>query len=98
MKLIVDLVYSSGLTGMLRAVSDTAKYGGITKGPYIVNNQTKERMQDLLKAIKDGSFAKEWTGNPNESRKRLEKMMLDIENLQIEAVGKKIRKMAGLEK
>ncbi|MCL4344144.1 MAG: ketol-acid reductoisomerase [Nitrososphaerota archaeon] len=98
MKLIVDLVYSSGLTGMLKAVSDTAKYGGITKGPYIVNDDTKERMQELLKAIKDGSFAKEWTGNPAESRKRLEKMMQDIESLQIETVGKKIRKMAGLEK
>ncbi|MGC8660983.1 MAG: ketol-acid reductoisomerase [Nitrososphaeria archaeon] len=98
MKLIVDLVYSSGLTGMLKAVSDTAKYGGITKGPYIINDKTKEKMQELLESIKDGSFAKEWTGNPAESRKRLEKMMQDIENLQIETVGKKIRKMAGLEK
>ncbi|MGC8557761.1 MAG: ketol-acid reductoisomerase [Nitrososphaeria archaeon] len=97
MKLIVDLVYSSGLTGMLRAVSDTAKYGGITKGPYIINEDTKKRMKELLKAIKDGSFAAEWTGNPEESKKRLEKMMEDISNLQIEIVGKKIRKMAGLE-
>jgi len=98
MKLIVDLVYSSGLTGMLKAVSDTAKYGGITRGKRIINDQTKERMRELLKEIKDGSFAQEWTGNPAESRKRLEKMMQDISRLPIEEVGKRIRKMAGLEK
>ncbi len=98
MKLIVDLVYSSGLTGMLKAVSDTAKYGGITRGNLIIDESVKEKMKKLLEDIKNGSFAKEWTGNPEESKKKLAKMMEDIENLEIEQVGKKIRKLAGLEK
>ncbi len=98
MKLIVDLVYSSGFTGMLKAVSDTAKYGGITRGNLVIDESVKEKMKKLLEDIKDGSFAKEWTGNPEESKKKLAKMMKDIENLEIEQVGKKIRKLAGLEK
>ncbi len=98
MKLIVDLVYSSGFTGMLKAVSDTAKYGGITRGNLVIDESVKEKMKKLLEDIRDGSFAKEWTGNPEESKKKLARMMKDIENLEIEKVGKKIRKLAGLEK
>jgi len=48
MKLIVDLVYSSGLTGMLKAVSDTAKYGGITRGNIVIDEGVKKRMEKLL--------------------------------------------------
>ncbi len=98
MKLIVDLIYSSGLTGMLKAVSDTAKYGGLTRGKYVIDEKVKERMRDLLKDIKSGKFAEEWTGNPEESRKRLNSMMSEISNSEIEQIGKVIRKMAGLEK
>jgi ketol-acid reductoisomerase len=98
MKLIVDLIYSSGLTGMLKAVSDTAKYGGITRGSIIIDEGVKKRMEKLLAEIKNGSFAQEWTGNPEQSKQKLEKMMKEIENLEIEKVGKKIRKLAGLEK
>lgn len=98
MKLIVDLVYSSGLTGMLKAVSDTAKYGGLTRGKYVIDESVKERMRDLLRDIRSGKFAEEWTGNPAESRKRLEGLMTEIAGSEIEQVGRFIRRMAGLEK
>ncbi|MDG7048765.1 MAG: ketol-acid reductoisomerase, partial [Nitrososphaerota archaeon] len=98
MKLIVDLVYSSGLEGMLRAVSDTAKYGGLTRGKVVVDEQAKARMKTLLKDIQDGSFAKEWTGDIAVSKKRLEEMMEQIKHEKIEEVGLKIRRMAGLQK
>ena len=98
MKLIVDLVYSSGITGMLRAVSDTAKYGGITRGKLVIDEEVKEKMKKLLEDIKNGSFAQEWTGNPEASRKRLNELMSEVEKWEIEEVGKRIRKMAGLEK
>ena len=98
MKLIVDLVYSSGLEGMLKAVSDTAKYGGLTRGKMVVDDQAKARMKTLLRDIQDGSFAKEWTGDVATSKKRLEEMMEQIKREKIEEVGLKIRRMAGLQK
>jgi len=98
MKLIVDLVYSSGLEGMLRAVSDTAKYGGLTRGKVVVDDQAKAKMRTLLKGIQDGSFAKEWTGDVAASKKRLEEMMEQVKREKIEEVGLKIRRMAGLQK
>jgi ketol-acid reductoisomerase len=98
MKLIMDLVYQSGFTGMLNAISDTAKYGGITVGPKIVDEHVKENMKRALKRIQNGEFAREWVGEPKESRMKLEKLMKEVSEYDIEKVGKVIRKMAGIEK
>ncbi len=55
-------------------------------------------MKRLLEDIRNGSFAQEWTGNPEESRRRLQELMKEIEGWEIERVGRFIRRMAGLEK
>lgn len=98
MKLIMDLVYSSGFTGMLKIVSDTAKYGGLTVGPKVIDEHVRENMKKILKEIQNGSFAEDWTGKPEESRKRLNSLMKEIYDHKIEEVGRLIRKMAGIEK
>ncbi|MFN5841365.1 MAG: ketol-acid reductoisomerase, partial [Acidimicrobiaceae bacterium] len=59
-KLIVDLMYEEGITGMRYSISDTAEYGDVTRGPRIVTPSTKKQMQKILKEIQSGKFAKEW--------------------------------------
>ncbi|MGQ9469077.1 MAG: ketol-acid reductoisomerase [Nitrososphaerales archaeon] len=98
MKLIMDLVYQSGFTGMLKMVSDTAKYGGLKVGPRVIDEHVKENMKKILKDIQDGDFAKDLTGKPKESRLRLNSLMKEISDHEIEKVGRFIRKMAGIEK
>ena len=90
LKLIVDLIYSGGLTGMLRAVSDTAKYGGLTVGPRIVDEHVKENMRSALRAIKSGEFERSWTGNPR-AYEELEMLMKELEQHPLERVGRELR-------
>ena len=73
MKLIVDLMYEGGISKMYWSVSETAEYGGYTRGPRLVTEETKKEMVKILGEIKDGSFAKEWmaeydAGLPNHKR------------------------------
>jgi len=97
MKLITDLVYKAGLSGMLRGVSDTAKFGGLSEGPRIIDAHVRENMKALLEDVRNGKFAEKWTSNPARSTKELARLMDEMDNHQIEKVGKEIRKMCGLE-
>jgi ketol-acid reductoisomerase len=90
LKLIVDLIYSGGLMGMLRAVSDTAKYGGLTVGPRIVDERVKENMRSALRAIRSGEFERSWTGNPR-AYEELERLMKGLEQHPLERVGRELR-------
>ena len=60
LKLIVDLMYEGGLAWMRHSISDTAEYGDYTRGPRVVNAQTKDEMRKILKEIQSGQFAKEF--------------------------------------
>jgi len=97
-KLIMDLIYERGITGMLRGVSDTAKYSGLTVGPKIIDAHVKRNMRKAVKYVQSGAFAREWTNKFERSNKILEPMMKKIESHPIEIVGRKVRKMAGLER
>jgi ketol-acid reductoisomerase len=97
LKLIMDLIYKGGFQAMLRAVSDTAKYGGLTRGERVVDENVKSNMKKVLRDIKSGEFAKEWTGNRDQSYKKLREMMAQLEAKQIESVGSLIRRMSGVE-
>jgi ketol-acid reductoisomerase len=98
MKLIMDLVYQYGFVGMLRRVSDTAKFGGLTVGPKVIDKTVRGHMQEVLKEIRSGAFAKAWTGDREKSAQALDAMMRELENHSIEKVGRDIRKLSGLEK
>ena len=97
LKLIVDLIYKSGISGMYRAVSDTAKYGGMAIGPDIIDDHVEENMRRALKAVRDGSFARRWIGEYEAGAKEFARLMEECENLEVEKVGKKVRQMSGLE-
>ncbi|MFH0958573.1 MAG: ketol-acid reductoisomerase [Pseudomonadota bacterium] len=60
LKLIVDLIYEGGIGRMRYSISNTAEYGDLTRGPRIVNEQTKQEMKKILTEIRSGEFAKEW--------------------------------------
>src|SRR5271169_184504 len=60
LKLIVDLVQKYGIAGMYRRVSETARYGGLTRGKRAIDQHAKDEMKKVLKEIQDGTFAKEW--------------------------------------
>jgi ketol-acid reductoisomerase len=95
-KLIMDLIYQRGLVGMLRGVSDTAKYGGITVGPKVIDDHVKQNMRKIVKTVQNGTFAKEWVKASQQGV--LDGMIKDLENHPLEKVGKEIRKMSGLER
>jgi len=97
-KLIMDLIYQKGIDGMLRAVSDTAKYGGLTVGPKIIDNRVKENMRKAVKGVQSGRFAKEWIAEHESGEKKLKALMEEIEAHPLERVGKVIRKTSGIER
>jgi len=97
-KLIMDLIYQKGITGMLKAVSDTAKYGGLTVGPKVIDDHVKENMKRAVENVRNGTFAKEWIEEHRKGEKKLKILMQEIEEHELERVGKFIRKMAGIEK
>ncbi|MGB8026873.1 MAG: ketol-acid reductoisomerase [Nitrososphaeraceae archaeon] len=94
LKLIVDLIYKYGITGMYNRVSETARYGGLTRGPMIINSQVKENMKKVLKDIQSGEFANEWSSvYKKEGKNSFARFMNQLENNQLEVVGKDMRKM-----
>ena len=93
LKLIVDLFYKSGIHGMYYSVSDTAEYGGYTRGPRIITDESKKTMKTILKEIQSGQFAKEWLDECEAGRKNLLKYRDEHAALIIEKVGKKLRDM-----
>ena len=94
MKLIVDLIQKYGLTGMYNRVSETARFGGLTRGPRVIDESAKSRMKEVLSEIQSGQFANEWlTSYKNEGKNAFQEYMQKIENHQIEKVGKEMRNM-----
>ena len=93
LKLIVDLIYEGGFMRMWNNVSNTAEYGGMTRGHRIINEESRAEMQDILAEIQSGEFAREWilesqAGLP--VKKSLEK--IEAEH-PIEQVGAELRAM-----
>ncbi|MEM1944246.1 MAG: ketol-acid reductoisomerase [Nitrososphaerota archaeon] len=95
MKLIVDLIYEGGMTKMLKAVSDTAKYGGLTVGPQVIDSNVRKNMEKVLERVRSGEFVETWTGNPK-AYEILEQLMKKMAEHTMEKVGEKIRKMANI--
>jgi ketol-acid reductoisomerase len=91
LKLIVDMIYEGGLSNMWYSVSDTAEYGGVTRGPRIVNDATRAEMRRILGEIQDGSFAKEWVEEDRNGRPNFTKLREEQRGHQIETVGKELR-------
>jgi ketol-acid reductoisomerase len=94
LKLIVDLIQKYGITGMYNRVSETARYGGLTRGPRVVNEESRNRMKEILKEIQSGQFAEEWVSvYKKEGKNSFARYMKELENHQVEKIGKDMRKM-----
>ena len=93
MKLIVDLMYQGGLSYMRYSVSDTAEYGDYSRGPRIVNDDTKAQMKKILSEIQSGSFAREWVLENQAGRPSFLAMRKQHAEHPIEQVGKELRAM-----
>jgi len=93
MKLIVDLYYEGGLSRMNYSVSDTAEYGGMTRGPRLITESTKQEMHKILKEVQNGQFAKEWISENEKGQPELAQLRKDNEQHPIEKVGAELRNM-----
>lgn len=92
-KLIVDLMYEEGIAGMRYSISDTAEYGDVSRGPRIINADTKKEMKKILEEIQSGKFADEWIAESDSGRKRFAEMRNAGKNHPIEKVGAQLRGM-----
>src|SRR5271157_3577579 len=93
LKLIVDLIQEGGLGYMRYSVSDTAEYGDYTRGPRIVNEQTRAEMRKILSEIQSGEFARQWIEENRTGRKNFLAMREAARNQPIEQVGRELREM-----
>jgi ketol-acid reductoisomerase len=91
LKLIVDLLHEGGLKKMHQFISETAKWGDLKSGPRVIDAHVRERMQEILAEIQDGSFAKEWVAENRQGRSEYQRMLdADLAH-PIETVGRELR-------
>ena len=93
MKLIVDLLYEGGISEMRYSISNTAQYGDMTRGPSVVNDETKRRMRGILAEIQSGSFAREWMKENRGGKQRFRQLEAENKEHLIERVGAHLREM-----
>jgi ketol-acid reductoisomerase len=93
LKLIVDLIYEGGIGNMYYSVSDTAEYGGMTRGPRIIPPETKAEMKRILEEIQSGAFASEWISENQAGQPRFRALRRRNQEHQVEHVGKEMRGM-----
>lgn len=98
LKLIIDLVYEHGIEGMMKAVSNTAEYGGRIRGKWVIDERARETMKKMLAEVQNGKFAKEWAAESQRGIPELKRMREEAQEHLVEKVGRDLRKWAGIEK
>ncbi len=93
LKLIVDLMYEQGITGMRYSISDTAEYGDLTRGPRIINEAVRAEMRTILDEVTSGMFADEWIAESEAGRPNFTALERKGHEHPIEQVGEKLRAM-----
>jgi len=93
LKLIVDLMYEKGITGMRYSISNTAEYGDLTRGKRVITDETRQAMKQILGEIQSGDFAREWIAENRAGQENFQRMREDGKNHQIEREGKELRSM-----
>ena len=91
LKLIVDLLHEGGLKKMHQFVSDTAKYGDLTRGPRIIDSHVRDNMRQVLKEVQDGTFAKQWIAETKAGQGNYKKLLQADLDEGIEKVGRELR-------
>jgi ketol-acid reductoisomerase len=93
LKLIVDLMYEKGITGMRHSISNTAEYGDLTRGKRVIGNETREAMKQILADIQSGEFAKEWIAENRAGQENFQRLREEQKGHQVEKVGAELRAM-----
>jgi ketol-acid reductoisomerase len=93
LKLIVDLMYEKGISGMRFSVSNTAEYGDYTRGKRVISDATRQAMKDVLGEIQSGAFAREWIAENRAGQENFKRMREEQAGHRIEREGKELRSM-----
>ena len=91
LKLIVDLMYEKGITGMRYSISNTAEYGDLTRGKRVISDASRKAMKDILGEIQSGDFAREWIAENRAGQENFQRMRQEGQGHQIEREGKELR-------
>src|ERR1700744_1893366 len=91
LKLIVDLMYEKGISGMRYSISNTAEYGDMTRGRRIIGEETRAAMKQVLTEIQSGDFAREWIAENRAGQENFKRMRAEQAGHQVEVVGKELR-------
>jgi ketol-acid reductoisomerase len=91
LKLIVDLMYEKGITGMRYSISNTAEYGDLTRGKRVISDATRRAMKDILEEIQSGQFAREWIAENRAGQENFLRMREEGKNHQVERDGRELR-------
>ncbi len=92
-KLIVDLIYEGGLSTMRYSISNTAKFGDLTRGPRIISDEVRAEMKKILREIQSGQFAREWVLENRANRPVFNALAREAEAHPIEKIGQRLRSM-----
>jgi ketol-acid reductoisomerase len=93
LKLIVDLMYEKGISGMRYSISNTAEYGDLTRGKRVISQESRDAMKQILAEIQSGEFAREWIAENRAGQENFQRMRAEQAGTQIEQEGKKLRSM-----
>ena len=93
LKLIVDLIYEGGISNMNYSVSNTAEYGGFTRGPQVIGAEARAAMRQILADVQSGAFAREWVAENAAGAKRMQEYRAASQGQQVERVGAELRAM-----
>jgi ketol-acid reductoisomerase len=93
LKLIVDLMYEKGITGMRHSISNTAEYGDLTRGKKVIGPEVRQAMKKILADIQSGDFAKEWIAENRAGQENFQRLREEQKGHQVEQVGAELRSM-----
>jgi ketol-acid reductoisomerase len=93
LKLIVDLMYEKGITGMRYSISNTAEYGDLTRGKKVIGEPTRQAMKKILADIQSGDFAREWIAENRAGQENFQRLREEQQDHQVEREGRELRKM-----
>jgi len=93
LKLIVDLMYEKGITGMRDSISNTAEYGDLTRGNKVIGPEVRQAMQKILADIQSGEFAREWIAENRAGQENFQRLREEQKGHQVERVGGELRAM-----
>jgi ketol-acid reductoisomerase len=92
-KLIVDLVHEGGLASMGRSISNTAEYGGLTRGPRVIDESVRARMREILEEIQSGRFPKEFIQESRSGGVEFDALRKRVADHPVEEVGARMREL-----